>query len=369
MADLQHLEVLKRGRNAWNRFVNEFHETPEAHTTDASPPYRRVDLTGADLRVRDFSGFVFTDVDLSGAELRGSLMRDVHCDSASFADADLRDADLHDARLRDTDLSRADCSRASLTGVIFDRCIARDANFEKAALFDATFRNVELGNTRMARADMGHTSWTSCDLRGAQGLESIRHSSPSSLGIDTLLLSEGAIPEVFLRGCGVPDSVIAYARSLVLSQRPIDWYSCFLSHSSKDRGFCDRLYADLQAAGVRCWLSYEELTVGEPFRDAIEAAIRAHDKLVVVLSKDAVESPWVETEVESALARERRDRSRVVFPLRLDDAVLETAKAWPQHVQQSRHIADFTGWKDHDTYRRAFQRLLRDLKSTPEKPA
>jgi hypothetical protein len=27
------------------------------------------------------------------------------------------------------------------------------------------------------------------------------------------------------------------------------------------------------------------------------------------------------------------------------------------------HVGDFTSWKDHDSYRQAFDRLLRDLKA------
>jgi hypothetical protein len=29
----------------------------------------------------------------------------------------------------------------------------------------------------------------------------------------------------------------------------------------------------------------------------------------------------------------------------------------------TRHIGDFSRWKDHDTYQKAFERLLRDLKA------
>ena len=32
---------------------------------------------------------------------------------------------------------------------------------------------------------------------------------------------------------------------------------------------------------------------------------------------------------------------------------------------ENRHIGDFRAWKDHDSYQRAFERLLRDLKATP----
>ena len=51
------------------------------------------------------------------------------------------------------------------------------------------------------------------------------HYGPSTIGIDTIYKSKGNIPEVFLRGRGVPEDFIVYMRSLV--GRAIDFYSCF----------------------------------------------------------------------------------------------------------------------------------------------
>jgi len=78
-------------------------------------------------------------------------------------------------------------------------------------------------------------------LSGAKGLELCKHDGPSSIGIDTFYLSKGKIPESFLRGCGVPEVFITYARSLV--GRPIEFYSCFISYPSQDDEFARRLHA------------------------------------------------------------------------------------------------------------------------------
>ncbi len=53
----------------------------------------------------------------------------------------------------------------------------------------------------------------------------------------------------------------------------------------------------------------------------------------------------------------------VLFPIRLDDAAMTTSRKWVSTLRYLRHIRDFTGWKDHDTYQTAFQRLLSDLKA------
>ena len=77
----------------------------------------------------------------------------------------------------------------------------------------------------------------------------------------------------------------------------------------------------------------------------------------------------VEKEVETAFGKEirfeteQKQRRTVLFPIRLDDAVMETEEAWAADIRRTRHIGDFPGWKSHDKYREAFGRLLRDLKA------
>jgi hypothetical protein len=82
-----------------------------------------------------------------------------------------------------------------------------------------------------------------------------------------------------------------------------------------------------------------------------------------VLSQDSVKSPWVEAEVEAAFEKERKQKRTVLFPIRLDDAVMETDEAWAAEIRRTRHIGDFCGWKEHDKYRVAFERLMRDLRA------
>ena len=53
----------------------------------------------------------------------------------------------------------------------------------------------------------------------------------------------------------------------------------------------------------------------------------------------------------------------MLFPVRLDDAVVDTDAAWTASIRRQPHIGDFTKWKDHDSYQEAFDRLLKDLKA------
>jgi uncharacterized protein YjbI with pentapeptide repeats len=325
MANPEQVKVLKRGVEAWNRWRRK--------KPDVFPD--RPDLSWA---------YLF-GVNLLGANLRG--------------------ADLLGANLREADLSEADLSVADLTGANLRGANLRGADLGGANLGGADLGGANLGGADFTEAKIGSTTLGANDLSDAKGLEAVRHLGPSTIGIDTIYESNGKIPEVFLRGCGVPEDFIVYMKSLV--GKAIDFYSCFISYSSKDDDFAKRLHADLQAQNVRCWFAPEDLKIGDKFRMCIDEAIRVHDKLLLVLSENSVNSAWVEKEVETAFEKEQRQGGNpVLFPIRLDDAVMQTDQAWAADVRRTRHIGDFTRWKDHDAYQQAFQRLLRDLKAGEE---
>jgi hypothetical protein len=147
------------------------------------------------------------------------------------------------------------------------------------------------------------------------------------------------------------------------------YYSCFISYSSKDEAFADRLHAELQINGVRCWFAPDDFKIGDKIRPTIDDSIRAHDKLLLILSKHSIASNWVEHEVEIALAREQEQKLTLLFPIRLDDAVMEIKTGWPSHIRYTRNIGDFRQWHNDDAFKKALNRLLHDLKATePDKP-
>jgi hypothetical protein len=86
------------------------------------------------------------------------------------------------------------------------------------------------------------------------------------------------------------------------------------------------------------------------------------DKVLLILSRNAIESDWVEDEVTKAFAEERTRKQLVLFPIRLDDTVMKTTEAWAGKLRDNRNIGDFRKWKDHDAYEKALERVLRDLK-------
>ena len=223
------------------------------------------------------------------------------------------------------------------------------------------------------------TNFADVDLSKVNGLDSVEHQLPSTIGIDTLFLSKGKIPEGFLRGCGVPDALIVQQRALVGAMEPIQFYSCFISYSTKNQDFAERLHSKMRDMGLRVWFAPEDVQGGKKLHEQIDEAIRVYDKLLLVLSPESMNSEWVRTEIRKARKAEIKEGKRKLFPIRLVD--FNTIREWEcfdgdsgKHLGveiRELFIPDFSNWKEHDSFEAAFQRLLKDLKaeeSTGAKP-
>ena len=401
MANPEQLKVLRQGVSAWNEWRYQHPSIkPNLNGADLSGIHLSgamlgeahvigAELVGADLNRADLSRADLGLVDLSGATLRGAKLGKTHLAGSKLRAADFGGADLCGADLSATDLSgailgNANLTEADLNGANLSRATLVNANLRGADLTAADLRGAALINANLnwttfnatglkeadfSAAALRRTVFVAIDLRGVRGLETIVHEGPSGIGLDTIYLSAGDIPEVFLRGAGVPDLFITYMRSL--AGTPIEFYSCFISYSTVDQVFAERLYADLQTNNVRCWFAAHDMAGGKKIHEQIDEAIRFHDKLLLILSPDSINSNWVKTEILKAFKREERDGRRVLFPIRLVDFRMLQEWEWfdsdsgedvARKVREY-FIPDFSVWKNHDSYHKAFQRLLKDLKA------
>lgn len=378
MANPEHLEILRQGAVRWNQWR-------KGHS-DERPDLSGAKLGNAELGGANLSGATLRWATLEKANAGGANLQNADLSGANFGRSNLREADLSEADLRDANLCEADLTGANLScanlseeyqGVPLpggERALAtRGANLCRANLrgVDLTgtnLRDTELSETNFSAARTRGTIFAGVDLSVANGLETITHLGPSTVGIDTIYQSRGKIPEVFLRGCGVPDDMISYIKSIAGA---IHFYSCFISYSTKDQEFADRLYADLQNKGVRCWFAPHDIQGGRKLHEQLNEAIRLHDKLLLILSEHSMNSNWVQTEIANARKREEREKKQMLFPITL--APYEDIRQWKlfdadRGIDSAREIREyfipeFSNWKDHDSYQMAFQRLVKDLKA------
>jgi hypothetical protein len=366
MANPEHLAKLKEGVEAWNRWRKE-------------RPKVRPDLSGADLSGTILSGVSFSGADLSRAILSGADfgladLTEADLQSAGLSGANLVSADLRGANLMAANLRGADLRGANFVAANLRAANLGEANLSVADLSMADLSAASLDNMDLTVAIVGSTIFANVDLSRVKGLETLVHNGPSSIGLDTIYRSKGKIPHVFLRGAGVPENFIEYMASLVGTG--IEFYSLFISYSTHDQEFAERLHADLQAKGVRCWFAPHDMRSGKKVHEQIDEAIRVYDKLLLILSPASMESEWVKTEIFKAREREIREKRRVLFPIRLcsfealRDWKLFDADAGKDLAREIREyfIPDFSNWKDHDAYRKAFDRLLHDLHGKSDPP-
>jgi len=171
-------------------------------------------------------------------------------------------------------------------------------------------------------------------------------------------LEEGGSAAAAALGGGKPTAPAGGSGAGGLGDR---YYSCFISYSSKDEELAEKLHADLASKGVKCFYAPEDMKIGDPIRQRIDVEIGQHAKLLLVLSANSVASNWVESEVEAAFERERQTKTTMLFPIRLDEAVMETTAAWAAEIRRTRHIGDFRKWEDEAAYAKGLARVLRDL--------
>jgi uncharacterized protein YjbI with pentapeptide repeats len=386
MVNSEHLHRLLQGSEVWNIWRDEH---PDAHIdlhrarlsgldfsnanlSGASLTYAQLTnahLKGADLRNANLTGVNLADANLNGADLReASLCRaylnDATLISANLKNTDMSSANLSEADLRNAHLNGADCSGVDLRGANLTDSDVSETNFHGAYLSRAYFNGARFKGTILTSASIGWASLGDCDLRSIVGLETVHHTGPSPISINTLYLSEGNIPEAFLRGAGLPDGFIEYIQALV--QRPIEYYTCFISYSSRDELFAKRLHNDLQQEEVRCWFAPEDMNIGDKIRSRIDTSIKMYDKLLLILSDSSLASKWVAYEVRQALKKEPPNVPNVLYPLRLDRSILSCDTTWAKDIRKTRYIGDFEAWTDPQKYDASFKRLLRALKGKPE---
>ncbi len=125
----------------------------------------------------------------------------------------------------------------------------------------------------------------------------------------------------------------------------------FISYSSKDAEFANRLSMKLIENRIQTWLDKWEMQPGDSLVDKIQAGLAESSFLLVVLSKNSVESEWCKKELNSGLIREIKEKRVVVIPLLVEDCDV------PVFLQEKLY-ADFRA--DFDA---GFAELIRPLSS------
>lgn len=406
MANMEHVQLVKRGRDAVARWreenPNQMLDLNAAYLSYARMP--QVNLSGADLRDSDLMGAMLpkanltgcylnpshlyhanlTQANLSGALLNGANLRGANLTGADLSNADLDRAVLSDANLTGANLAGANLGRTILTGANLTDANLAGADLSRAAIaqtilvnadcqgadfYTAVFHNPVLTGANFAGSMMGYSVFQDCDVSGVQGLDQVRHDAPSTVGIDTLYHSGGNVNEGFLVGAGVPQAMIEFQGSLPGVEGSQE--SCFISCAVADLAFAQALQRDLRAQGIRCWLFpdnargnalVDRLSTSD--QEEVERWVRDYDKLVVVCSQAALDSETVRNDITGAKDRQQSEDRWLLFLAAPDDTVAQPkGRGLARDLGLGHVVFDLRGWdSDAESYRVEVGRLAEGLK-------
>ncbi len=83
----------------------------------------------------------------------------------------------------------------------------------------------------------------------------------------------------------------------------------FISHSSHDRVFAEKVVAVLQRHGIASWYAPARLLAARQWHDEIGRALRKCDWFLLILSEYSLRSKWVKRELNFALNADRYNDS------------------------------------------------------------
>lgn len=392
MANQEQLEILKKGTKAWNQWrddhidiridlsqadLTEIKLDFDVYLNDANlreAVLKGSDLSGADLQRAELQQADLVGANLSRAYLRRADLQQAKLNGADFSyaylqGADLSYADLRDVNFREASLMNADINRANLNG----------ADLSSSSLQGANLTLAQIKGAKFSRASIGHTIFNFINLLEATGLEFVEHIGPSILGAETIRMSKGKIPEVFLRGCGLSDADIEYARlsnpdlsneeiNKILykiydlrASRAIQISPLFISYNHRDSVFVDKIESCLNKKGVRFWRDIHNMKSGR-MEKQVDRAMRLNPTVLLILSEHSLQSDWVEHEVRTARSLEKEMKRDVLCPITLDDTWKNSP--WAKRIMEQvmeYNILDFSAWKDDSKFENVFNKLIDGL--------
>ena len=116
-------------------------------------------------------------------------------------------------------------------------------------------------------------------------------------------------------------------------------YDVFISYSRKDSKVAHQVYDYLTMHGVSCWIDKFSIEPGEAYAAAIERGVMSASSLVVIYSKNVLDTNNVLSELELAHNHHKR-----IISFRLDDAPMREGYAFylslPQWINAIPRVSD-----------------------------
>ena len=343
MANLQHLELLKKGASA-------------VEDWQCNNKGEELDLSYADLYEANLSGFNLRNAYFYRADLAYSNLS-----NAQLIKANLFGSDLSGANFTETNLYHAGLGMSLIKYAIFSH-----TNLQRVDLIGATLGGsfVEGEPVSLKGAILDDTVLASCDMSDFSDLDTVRQKGPSHIDFDTLYMSYlksrnfESILKPFFLNAGVQKPLLDALPEIITA---IKYCSCFVCYGEPDKTFAEELVKNLKSKGIRSWIFSLDSTPGQKLWKQVTEKRQKLDKMIVLCSEKSLTRPGVKKELEEQIDE---DPEKIV-PISLDNiwtqegfSIIRDGRDLKQYLMDFIY-ADFS---DRTKYEHAFSKLLKALK-------
>jgi len=133
-----------------------------------------------------------------------------------------------------------------------------------------------------------------------------------------------------------------------------------------DTEFVNKLCLQFEIRKIDYWLDSKDIKWGDSISEAIHKNIEEYDRVLLVISKNSINSKWVEEEFVKALEIERKGKCKKILPIMIDP-ILDTSNiipVWVNRIKLDRMIGELSNWKNRDFFESALSKLLLLLEKT-----
>ncbi|MDQ1279383.1 MAG: hypothetical protein QG670_645 [Thermoproteota archaeon] len=301
----EHLKIVKKGASEIEKWWHNNHG-------------RRLDLSEANLIEADLSGANLAEANLIDANLSRANLRNANLPGAKLTNSRLFEANLFNANLIEADLSGANLTYANL--YLTD---LSEANLSNNFMLKTHFREIKAANTKFHKGILGGVDFVDCDLSQIEGLDTVKHLMPSSIGMDTLVetfkgVRKGSQPELektlktfFMKAGVLKELLEAFPKILA----EVKYMTAFIVYDELDASFAERLHDDLIMNGVSCWLYKTDYTMGENTWREISNKRREAEKFIVLCSSNSLVKDGLLKELEEQVD----EYVEKIVPISLDE--------------------------------------------------
>ena len=172
--------------------------------------FAHVDLSGANL-----SGSNLRQIDLTGADLTGANLTWVAFNEAKLTGACLRRADMGNAMLTNSQLSGANLSGANLTKADLRLTLLQEAELNWAMLTEADLTSADLQHSTLDQINLERAKLTSVNLVGAELMEAnLRQANLTGANLTGANLRESHLEDANLRNAILANANLTEANLL-----------------------------------------------------------------------------------------------------------------------------------------------------------